>query len=110
MENSIVGVNENSVKALILQIDEYREKIQSLTYDLEDLQIKTCAVLNIDGANNVNQKYNMLKNMFQVVQTNLTSYQSDLNHVVKQYTQASLNSLDTLNHYDKYMSKRMEEK
>ena len=94
MKVSAVGVNEDGLKRLILELDEYQEKIQAVYRSLEDCQMEALKGLNDDAASAFLEKYREVGHCFEIVKSNLQTYKDDFQTVIRRYQQTSHDSVD----------------
>lgn len=94
MEMSAVGVNEDGVKRLILELEEYQEKIQTVYHSLEDCHTEVLKGLNDDAARAFLKKYRDIGHCFEIIKNNIQSYKDDFQTVMNCYRQTSRNVAD----------------
>lgn len=89
MEQTVVGVNEKGIHALLLEIDDYLEKIQMICNNLEDLANEVPHFLHTEGNISMQNHFDFFKESFRVMRDNFLSYKNDLQEVVNQYKKVS---------------------
>ena len=93
MKVSAVGINEDGLKRLILELEEYQEKIQTVYHSLEECQAEALKGLNDDAASIFLKKYREMGHCFETVKNNIQTYKDDFQSVIRGYQQTSHDSV-----------------
>lgn len=94
MNDNIVAINSESLKKLILDIYDYRDKLSKILQDAE-LVVKSTEIFykTLDG-DEFRKKFEKLSVNFPKILSNLKSYGDDLSIVLSKYKEVNSKSVD----------------
>ena len=81
----IVGIKENQLKTLILEIYEYRDKMSKILEEAQKVIYGTNNYFTGNDADKLRSKFKMLEANFDAILKNIKSYGEDLENVISTY-------------------------
>lgn len=81
----IIGINENGLKELILEIYAYRDKMSKILDDAEKIIYNTKEYFNGSDADELRKKFELFSSNFDTFLKNIKSYGEDLENVIDTY-------------------------
>lgn len=83
--NDVLGINEDNLKKMVLEIYDYAEKINSILNTIDDLMLDTSQNFEIEGNKDLYSKFDLVKTNFLTIKDNINSYGETLLNAEQQY-------------------------
>ena len=96
MENNIIGIKEDELKKLILEIYDCRDKISKILETAELLVDDTKNYYKSDDGDLFRKKFALFVNNFDILLKNIKSYGDDLETIIYAFKLNNKNSVDFL--------------
>ena len=96
MNANTVGINEQKIDKLVLDINNYAERINNVLNNMEDLVNSTNSFFLEEVGNEFRNNFKQLSSNFPTVKTNILSYSQDLIKVKLNYQKTVVNIVDDL--------------
>jgi len=94
MEKDIIAINRDTLKKLILDIYDYRDKLSKILEDAELVVESTKSFYQTADAEEFRKKFKQLSSNFPIFLENIKSYGEDLEKVLSIYKENDLKSVD----------------
>lgn len=94
--NNIIGINEQNLKKLILEIYDYRDKMSKIFDSMQTLIFNTKDYYIGQDGDALRSEFAKISSNFDTVLNNVKSYGSDLEFVLSSYKENSVKRLETL--------------
>lgn len=94
MKENVIGINDELLKKLILEIYEYRDKVSKLLEDAEILVDSTNSFYNSNDGVNFRNKFKTFSANFPTFLENIRSYGEDLEYVLSTFKKNDIKSVD----------------
>ena len=94
MQSNIIGINDESLKKLILDIYDCRDKISKILEDAEIIAESTNLFYKTADGEEFRNQFKKLSANFPVFINNIKSYGEDLEQVLFKYKEISKNAVD----------------
>lgn len=86
-KSDLIAINEEKLKALILEIYEYRDKVSKILDDAEILADSTKLFYDSEDGEKFRQRFNKFSTNFSTFIKNIQSYGEDLNVMLTKHKQ-----------------------
>lgn len=96
MKQDVVGINEQILDKLILDIYDYADRINRTLNSIEDVVAGSSSYFNDDVANSFRYKFEQLKLNFPMVNHNILSYANDLVKVKRNFSDTTSDMIYTI--------------
>ena len=94
MTNKLMGINSDSLKKMILEIYECRDKMSKILDDAEYLVQSTNTYYKTEDGNELRSKFQKFSATFPTFLENIRSYGEDLEEVINIYKKNDLKRVD----------------
>lgn len=78
MNIDVIGINEDALNSLIVELGNYEEQLVDILNGMEDAVSNAMPFFKCDASNIFVDKFNNIKNNFPLIISNLETYQADL--------------------------------
>lgn len=85
MRQDVIGINEQAIEKLILDVYDYADRINNILNAMDDVVQGTTSYFNDDSSNNFRHKFEQLKINFPIVNHNIQTYGEDLVRLKNNY-------------------------
>lgn len=86
MRQDVVGINEQAINKLIMDIYDCADRINIILNSIDDIVAGTSSYFVNESANNFRRKFEQLKLNFPTVNYNIKSYAEDLTKLKNSYS------------------------
>lgn len=88
-EMDLMGINEERIKKMVLNIYDYAEQINTILNSIDDAISEASKCLIIDGNEILQKNFSSVKNNFVYVKSNILSYADELLKAESDYLRTS---------------------
>ena len=85
MDANVVGINEQKIDKLVINVNNYVERIINVLNNMEDLVNSTEVFFQEEIGNEFRSNFKQLSSNFPIVKTNILSYSHDMIQVKLNY-------------------------
>ena len=94
MNNQLMGISEQNLKKLILEIYDYRDKMSKILNTAEKLIYDTKNYYQSKDGEELRKKFEIFSSNFAIFLKNIQSYGEDLEQTIYNYRQNTIKNVD----------------